>query len=139
MLLFAAASLASCDVADTDRVAGVDLEAATILTEHTDTGTATLEDGEFRAPVAPGSASELVNRLSQWRIGDLDGGGLGDAAAITIEDPGGSGRFRYLHALLNEEGELLGLACCWPSPTRGRSTTDRCRRLPLSLAFYPRA
>ena len=106
VLLFAAASLASCDVADTDRVAGVDLEAATILTEHTDTGTATLEDGEFRAPVAPGSASELVIRLSQWRIGDLDGDGLADAAAITIEDPGGSGRFRYLHALLNEEGEL---------------------------------
>ncbi len=106
VLLFAAASLASCDVADTDRVAGVDLEAATILTEHTDTGTATLEDGEFRAPVAPGSASELVIRLSQWTLGDLDGDGLADAAAITIEYPGGSGNFRYLHALLNEEGEL---------------------------------
>ena len=52
-LLFAAASLASCDVADTDRVAGVDLEAATILTEHTDTGTATLEDGEFRRRSRP--------------------------------------------------------------------------------------
>ena len=82
------------------------LEAATIRTEHTDTGTATLDDGEFRAPVAPGSASELVIRLSQWTVGDLDGDGIADAAAITIEDPGGSGNFRYLHALLNEEGEL---------------------------------
>ena len=106
VLLFAAAAVASCDVADTDRVAAVDLEAATILTEHTDTGTATLEDGEFRAPVAPGSASELVIRLSQWTLGDLDGDGLADAAAITIEDPGGSGNFRYLHALLNEKGDL---------------------------------
>jgi len=105
-LLFAATLLASCDGAGTDRVAGVDIEAATILTEHTDTGTATLEDGEFRAPVAPGSASELEIRLSQWTVGDLDGDGSGDAAAITIENPGGSGNFRYLHALLNEAGEL---------------------------------
>ena len=108
-VLFAATLLASCDgVADNDKAApdGVSLEAATILTEHTDTGTATLEDGEFRAPVAPGSASELVIRLSQWTVGDLDGDGIADAAAITIEDPGGSGNFRYLHALLNEEGDL---------------------------------
>ena len=108
-LLFAATLLASCDgVADNDKAApdGVSLEAATIRTEHTDTGTATLEDGEFRAPAAPGSASELVIRLSQWTVGDLDGDGITDAAAITIEDPGGSGNFRYLHALLNEEGEI---------------------------------
>ncbi len=105
-LLVAATLLASCDLADTDRVAAVDLEAATILTEHTDTGTATLEDGEFRAPVAPGSASELEIRLSQWTLGDLDGDSLADAAAITIEYLTGSGNFRYLHALLNGEGEL---------------------------------
>ena len=108
-LLLAATLLASCDgVADNDLAApdGVSLEAATILTENTDTGTATLEDGEFRAPIAPGSASELVIRLSQWALGDLDGDGIADAAAITIEYPGGSGNFRYLHALLNEEGEL---------------------------------
>ena len=109
ILFFAAALLASCDgIADNDLAPpdGVSLEAATILTEHTDTGTATLEDGEFRAPVAPGSASELEIRLNQWTLGDLDGDGLADAAAITIENPGGSGNFRYLHAILNEEGEL---------------------------------
>ncbi len=106
VLLFAAAALASCDVVSTDRVDGVSLEAATILTEHTDSGTATLEDGEFREPVAPGSASELEIRLSQWTLGDLDGDGSADAAAITIEHLGGSGNFRYLHALLNEEGDL---------------------------------
>ena len=108
-LLLLAVLLASCDgVADNDKAPpdGVSLEATTIRTEHTDTGTATLEDGEFRAPVAPGSAGELVIRLSQWTVGDLDGDGITDAAAITIEDPGGSGNFRYLHALLNEEGEL---------------------------------
>ena len=108
-LLFAATLLASCDgLADNDKAApdAVSLEAATIRTEHTDTGTATLEDGEFRVPVAPGSASELVIRLTQWTVGDLDADGITDAAAITIEDPGGSGNFRYLHALLNEEGDL---------------------------------
>ena len=108
-LLFAATLLASCDgIADNDLAApdGVSLEGATILTEHTDAGTATLEDGEFRAPVAPDSASELEIRLSQSAVGDLDGNGIPDAAAITIENPGGSGNFRYLHALLKEEGEL---------------------------------
>ena len=90
-LLFAATLLASCDgIADNDLAApdGVSLEGATILTEHTDAGTATLEDGEFRAPVAPGSASELEIRLSQSAVGDLDGNGIPDAAAITIEKPG---------------------------------------------------
>ena len=108
-LLFAATLLASCDgIADNDLAPpdGVSLEAATILTENTAAGTATLEDGEFRAPVAPGSASDLEIRLSQSAVGDLDGNGIPDAAAITIENPGGSGNFRYLHALLNEEGEL---------------------------------
>ena len=108
-LLFAATLLASCDgiaindLAPPDRVS---LEGATILTEHTDTGTATLEDGEFRAPVAPGSASEVAIQLAQSAVGDLDGNGIGDAAAITVENAGGSGNFRYLHALLKEEGEL---------------------------------
>ncbi len=108
-LLFAATLLVSCDgIADNDLGPPdrVSLEGATILTEHTDAGTATLEDGEFRAPVAPGSASELEIRLSQSAVGDLDGNGIADAAAITVEYPGGSGNFRYLHALLKKEGEL---------------------------------
>ena len=108
-LLVVAALLASCDgVADSDAAppAFDDLAAATIRTENTETGRATLEDGEFRAPVAPGSASEVVIRLAQWALGDLDADGAADAAAITIEDPGGSGNFRYLHAILKEEGEL---------------------------------
>ena len=108
-LLLAAAVLAACeapagsDTVPPDRVA---LERATIRTESTESGTATLEDGEFRAPVAPGSSSELVITLAQSTVGDLNGDGIGDAAAITVEEPGGSGRFRILHALLKEEGEL---------------------------------
>ena len=108
-LLVMTAVLASCDgVPDDDRAPpdAVSLEAATIRTENTETGRATLEDGEFREPVAPGSASEVVIRLAQWALGDLDADGGADAAAITIEYPGGSGNFRYLHAILKEEGEL---------------------------------
>ncbi|MDE2696377.1 MAG: Gmad2 immunoglobulin-like domain-containing protein [Chloroflexota bacterium] len=108
-VLLLAALLASCDngldVSVTTST-GDDLTGATLLTEHTDDGTATLEDGEFRAPVAPGSASELVIRLDKWITGDLDGTGGADAAAITVEDPGGSGTFYYLHALVNEEEAL---------------------------------
>lgn len=103
------ALLASCG-GDTDGGAAAptaaDLAGATLLTELTDTGTAALEDGEFRAPVAPGSAAELVIRLDRWNTGDVDGAGGTDAVAITVEDPGGSGTFSYLHALVNEEGVL---------------------------------
>ena len=109
LLLITAALLTSCDGpagGDTLPPDREELEGATILTESTDTGLATLEDGEFRAPVAPGSASELVITLARSTVGDLNGDGVGDAAAITVEEPGGSGRFRILHALLREEGEL---------------------------------
>ena len=109
LLLAVAALLVSCDGpagGDTLPPDREELEGATVLTENTEAGTATLEDGEFRAPVAPGSASELVITLTQTTVGDLNGDGIGDAAAITVEEPGGSGRFRILHALVREEGEL---------------------------------
>ena len=85
----------------------MDLEAATILTEHTDTGTATLEDGEF-----PGAGRARLGQRTRDPPQPVDPRRprrrrpRGRAAAITIEYPGGSGNFRYLHALLNEEGEL---------------------------------
>jgi hypothetical protein len=37
-------------------------------------------------------------------LGDLDGDGRGDAAAILVESTGGAGTFYYLFALLNREG-----------------------------------
>ena len=109
-LMLAAALLAACVGGDDGGApaapTGDDLASATYLTENTEDGTATLDGGEFRAPVAPGSAAEMVIRLDKWSTGDLDGVGGADAAAITIEDPGGSGSFSYVHALVNEEGEL---------------------------------
>ena len=82
------------------------LESATYLAESTQAGTAMLENGEFREPVAPGSAGELVIQLGKWALGDLDRQGDLDAAAITIEHPGGTGTFYHLHALVDEEGAL---------------------------------
>ena len=82
------------------------LESATYLAESTDPGKATLENGEFREPIAPDSAGELVIQLGKWTLGDLDRQGGLDAAAITVEHPGGTGTFFYLHALVDEEGTL---------------------------------
>ena len=91
---------------DGGRVSAAKLEQATYLTESTDAGTATLEAGEFRAPAAPGSAAELVIQLGKWAAGDLDGRGGEDAAAITVERPGGSGAFYFVHALTAGEDGL---------------------------------
>ncbi len=102
--------MVSCDGDTPGAPTGASLEQATYLTENTREGTATLEDGEFREPVAPDSATELLIRLSKWTIGDIDGRDGVDGAAITVEDPGGSGTFYYLHALVDDEGALADAA-----------------------------
>ena len=107
--LVALALLAACvDVSVNEGAddAGSALDTATYLTENAREGRATLEDGEFREQAAPGSATEVVIRLGKWSLGDLDGQGALDAVAITVEDPGGSGTFHYLHALVSEDGDL---------------------------------
>ncbi|MYB43288.1 MAG: hypothetical protein F4X76_14150 [Chloroflexi bacterium] len=107
--LVASALLAACvdvSVSDDSDDAGSALRSATYLTENASEGSATLEDGEFREQAAPGSATEVVIRLGKWSLGDLDGQGALDAVAITVENPGGSGTFRYLHALVNEGDDL---------------------------------
>ena len=108
-LLLTAALLVACGGADGPPT-GADLERATYLTENTDAGEATLEDGEFREPLAPGSAGELVIQLDKWAAGDIDGQGSeqsgDDAAAITIEQTGGSGTFYFVHALTADGDDL---------------------------------
>ena len=105
-LLLGAILMVSCGGGGPGAPTGATLEQATYLTENSREGTATLEDGEFREPVAEGSASELVIRLGKWTTGDIDGRDGVDAAAVTVEDPGGSGTFSYLHALVDDDGEL---------------------------------
>ena len=92
------------DATDADQISADDLENATYLAEFPDAGEATLDGGEYRYPVAEGSAAEAVIRLERWSIGDIDGDGAADAAAITSERPGGSGTFYFVHAVLNDSG-----------------------------------
>ena len=107
--LFAALFAACADSGGDDghaHVARADLEAASYRTENAADGVAELEDGEYEEPVAPGSSAMTRIVLGKSAFGDLDGDGEDDAAAITIEEPGGSGSFRYVHALPWADGAL---------------------------------
>ena len=104
-----AALLAACADSGGDghgHVARSDLEAASYRSENAADGVAELEDGEYEEPVAPGSSSMTSIVLGKSAFGDLDGDGEDDAAAITIEQPGGSGTFSYVHALPWADGAL---------------------------------
>ncbi len=77
----------------------------------TSTGTAQLVGGVFEEPAAPGSASMVRVVLGDLRVaGDLDGDGSADAAAILVADPGGSGTFYYLAAVLDRDGTAVPVA-----------------------------
>ena len=67
--------------------------------------TAKLTNGAFEESIVPGSATKLKIQLSdKAALGDLNGDGAGDAAAILISSPGGSGTFYHLVAVVNEAG-----------------------------------
>jgi hypothetical protein len=75
------------------------------------TGSITLTNGEYVGPAAPGSATRLTVRLADnIATGDLNGDGVEDAAVILVADPGGSGTFSYVAAVVNQEGDLHGVA-----------------------------
>ena len=48
---------------------------------------------------------ELVIRLADMAFGDLDGDGVEDAVVVLVTDPGGSGTFYDLVAVVNRDGE----------------------------------
>jgi hypothetical protein len=63
--------------------------------------TITLANGRSERPSAPGSASAAVTILDQKTTGDVDGDGRADSVVILVDQPGGSGSFSYVAALLN--------------------------------------
>ena len=70
-----------------------------------------LSDGIYREQIVPGSGSELVIKLSdKITFGDLNGDGLEDAAVILVSDPGGSGTFYDLAAVINSRGQAREVA-----------------------------
>lgn len=79
---------------------------------------ARLTDGRYEEAIQPGAASKLVIVLhSLYALGDLNGDGTDDAAAILVANAGGSGSFYHLVAVLNEGGT--------PRPAAVASLGDR--------------
>jgi len=108
-LLVLALALAACGPAKSDVLTPEGLQNAEYQTEWTETGTVKLENGEYRAPAAPGSASEIVIGLTdQMAFGELDGQPA--AAVILFSSGGGSGTFLELHVMVERQGEPYDLA-----------------------------
>ena len=77
------------------------------LSEWSESGVVQLVNGEYRAPVAEGSATELVVMLTNYAaFGDLDGDGQEEALVVLVTNHGGSGTFFDL-AVVRKQGESL--------------------------------
>jgi heat shock protein HslJ len=107
-LLLISTSLAGCAQGTPESGASLTAEAlgnTVYQSEWPEDGVAQLTDGEYRKPIVEGSATELIIQLAEMAFGDLDGDGVEDAAVILVTDPGGSGTFYDLAAVLNRNGE----------------------------------
>ena len=107
-ILFAAALLlvacGSTDRTATETFALETLQNAEYQTQWTPEGVVRLENGEYRAPAAPGSASEIVIVLTEHvASGELNGEPA--AAAILRSSGGGSGTFYELHVMVERDGQ----------------------------------
>lgn len=86
-----------------------ELANATYPSQYASAGSATLENGRFSEPAAPGSATEIKISLTRH----LAYGELNDqpAAAIVLSsDPGGSGSFYDLHVMVSQNGQPVSVA-----------------------------
>ena len=101
------------------------LRGATYRSDFARAGSLQLSDGEFREPIVPGSATELVVTLGEVAIGDLNGDGVDDAVVILYSSPGGSGTFRDLVAVVMHEGTAV--------PVIGASLGDRVKIETLAI------
>lgn len=84
-------------------------------TEWTPEGVVQLENGEYRAPAAPGSASEIVISMTEHvATGALTDQASGTtepgAAVILTSSGGGSGTFYELHAMVIRNGQITDAA-----------------------------
>jgi heat shock protein HslJ len=89
--------------AGTQGVPAADLGGITIRSDRFSSGAVTLRNGEYREPVAPGSAAATIVKLTDRRaFGAVNGR---DAAAVVIvTNTGGSGTFYDLALLVKGEG-----------------------------------
>jgi len=84
----------------------IDLDSLTFLSEWFPSGKVTLSHGEHREPAAPGSASEIVVKLTDKRVfGMINGREAG--AVVLVTDSGGSGTFYDLALLTKASGKWV--------------------------------
>ena len=92
-----------------DPLAPASLRNAEYSSAWTASGRARLRDGQYRAPAAPGAATEirvsLLDRMTAWTAG-----GRRYAAVILVTDPGGSGTFYDLAVVEDRRGRPVEVA-----------------------------
>lgn len=87
------------------------LENAEYASQWSKSGRVQLADGQFHESAAPGAATEILVRATEFSaLGDLDGDGIGDGVMVLESDPGGSGVFFDLVGVLNRAGRPVTLA-----------------------------
>jgi hypothetical protein len=87
------------------------LSSAEVKTDLVEEGVVRLKDGEYMAPAAPGSAEQIIVRLfDKWAMGDVNGDGKPETAAIIGSSSGGTGVFISLVAFAADDGTPRELA-----------------------------
>jgi heat shock protein HslJ len=77
--------------------------------EWGESGTVQLQDGEYRAPAAPGSASEIIVQVAgPIAYGELNGQPA--AAVVLASSGGGSGTFMDLAVVMEQDGQPVNVA-----------------------------
>ena len=110
LLLFQSPSLGEIKSAS-GTLTSDDLKNGKYQSEFAASGTVELHDGIYKEKIVPGSSTELMVTLSdKMAFGDLNGDGKEDAAVILVTDPGGSGTFLYLAAVINQNGSPNNVA-----------------------------
>jgi heat shock protein HslJ len=90
-----------CGLAKAGELPEINFDKIVFLSNWTKSGKVQLVNGEYREPIATGSATETVVKLAEnIACGKVDGKGA--AAAILVTDPGGSGTFYDLALLVKE-------------------------------------
>ena len=83
----------------------------TYLSDFGEDGTVQLTNGQYAAPAAEGSASQVRVGLSNFAaFGDLNGDGVDEAAVILVSSGGGSGVFYDLAVVMDKNGTLTNVA-----------------------------
>lgn len=82
----------------------VELRRADYGIDTTANGRAPLKEGVYEESVAGSNSKNTVRLGPAPAFGDLNGDGVEDAAVSLLAEPGGSGSFTYVSAVLNANG-----------------------------------